>query len=90
MKHNFLDWLGCSAGVVLTAVQTNQIFQTISLILTCIATLLTIAYNIYRWYKKATEDKKITPEEIKEGIDILTDGAKKVEELSKKDKGENK
>ena len=86
MKHNFLDWLGCGTGVVLTAVQTNEIFQTISLILTCIATLLTIAYNIYRWYKKATEDKKITPEEIKEGIDILNQGAKDIEDLKNKNK----
>ena len=64
MKHNFLDWIGCGASAVLTAVQTNQIFQTISLILTCIATLVTIGYNIYRWYKKATEDKKITPKAL--------------------------
>lgn len=88
MKHNFLDWIGCGTGVILTAVQTNQIFQTISLILTCIATLMTIGYNIYRWYKKATEDKKITPEEIKEGIDIINDGIDKIEGLSNKDKGE--
>ena len=90
MHNKFLDWLGCGAGVILTAVQTNQIFQTISLILTCIATLLTIAYNIYRWYKKATEDKKITPEEIKEGIDVINDSIDKIEVLSKKDKGDNK
>ena len=90
MKHNFLDWIGCGAGAVLTAVQTNQIFQTISLILTCIATLMTIGYNIYRWYKKAIEDKKITPEEIKEGIDIINDGIDKIEGLSNKDKGEKK
>lgn len=90
MKHNFLDWAGCGMAAITTAVQTNQIFQNISLILTCIATLLTIAYNIYRWYKKATEDKKITPEEIKEGIDIINDGIDKIEELSKTDKGEKK
>ena len=90
MNHKFLDWIGCGAGVILTAVQTQQIFQIISLILTCIATLLTIAYNIYRWYKKATEDKKITPEEIKEGIDVINDSIDKIEVLSKKDKGDNK
>ena len=86
MKHNFLDWIGCCAGVILTAVQTNQIFQTISLILTCIATLMTIGYNIYRWYKKATEDKKITPEEIKEGIDIINDGIDKIDNIKENKK----
>ena len=90
MHNKFLDWIGCGTGVVLTAVQTNQIFQTISLILTCIATLMTIAYNIYRFYKKVTADKKITPEEIKEGIDLVNDSIDKIEALSNKDKGENK
>lgn len=94
MKNNF-GWLGCGVATALTVVQTNEIFQIISLILTCIATLLTIAYNIYRWYKKATQDGKIDLDEIDELINILQNDKKgideKIEELSKmKDKGENK
>lgn len=94
MKNNF-GWLGCGFATVLTVVQTNEIFQIISLILTCIATLVTILYNLYKWYKKATEDGKIDENEIDELINILKKEdesvEKKIEELSKmKDKGDKK
>ena len=94
MKNNF-EWLGCGVATALTVVQTNEIFQIISLILTCIATLLTILYNLYKWYKKATQDGKIDENEIDELINILQNDKKgideKIEELSKmKDKGEKK
>lgn len=89
MKNKeFLDWIGCGIGTILTAIQTQQIFQIISLVLTCVATALTIAYTIWKWYKRAMQDGKIEEKEIKEGIDILKDAAKDVEELSKIDKGE--
>lgn len=87
-SHNVLEWIGCGASAIFTALQTNQIFQTISLILTCLATLVTIAYTIYKWYKNAKKDGKIDEQEIKEGIDIIKDATDKVKELSNKDKGE--
>lgn len=91
MKNKeFLDWIGCGFATVFTAVQTQEIFQAISLILTCIATALTIAYTIWRWYKNAMKDGKIDKKELKEGIDILNDAAKDIKELSEKDKGEDK
>lgn len=91
MNHKeFLNWIGCGISTVLTAVQTQELFQIISLILTCIATLVTIAYNIYKWYKKAAEDKKIDENELKEGIDVIKDSIDKIKELSNNDKGEKK
>ena len=95
MKNNPLDWLGCGVATALTVVQTNEVFQLISLILTIIATILTIAFNLYRWYKKAMKDGKIDENEIDELINILKKEdesvEEKIEELSKmKDKGEKK
>lgn len=89
-SRDFLDWIGCGFATFLTAIQTQQVFQIISLILTCVATALTIAYTIWKWYKNAMKDGKIDEKEIKEGIDILNDAAKDIKELSNKDKGENK
>ena len=60
------------------------------MVLTCVATAVTIAYTIWKWYKNAMKDGKIDEKEIKEGIDILNDAAKDIKELSNKDKGENK
>lgn len=72
MKNNdFLSWSGSALGTILTAIQTNEVFQYISLGLTILSTLVAIAFTIYKWWKKANEDGKITPEEIDElGKDI--------------------
>lgn len=72
MKNDNLSYLGNTFALVLTAIQTNEIYQTISLILTILATLLSIAYTIYKWYKKASADGKITAEEIDELKNNLT------------------
>ena len=55
-------------------VQTTEVFQLISVILGTITGLFTLAYFIWRWWTKATEDKKITKEEVNEllqGIDDI-------------------
>ena len=88
-QHDFLNWLGCGFGTVLTAVQTNQIFQTISLILTCIATALTIAYTVWKWWKKASADGKIDEEEVKDLIDIVEDSKEKIENIGDKKNGKD-
>lgn len=55
-------------------VQTTEVFQLISVILGTLTGLFTLAYFIWRWWTKATEDKKITKEEVDEllqGIDDI-------------------
>lgn len=65
MKNNdFLSWSGTIFGTIFTALQTNEVFQYISLAITILSSLLAIAFTIYKWWKKANEDGKITPEEI--------------------------
>lgn len=88
MKNN--DIFAFSGGVfgsIFTALQTNEVFQYISLALTIVSTLVAIAFTIYKWYKKATEDGKITSEELedlnKEVGDVLKKGEDK--EDGKKD-----
>lgn len=71
---------GNSVAVIFTAVQQNQILQTISFILTIISVIITIAFTIYKWYRKAKADGKITPDEIKELHDDLKDVLKDKEE----------
>lgn len=47
-KDSILEWLGCGTCAIFTALQTKELFQIISLILTCVATLVTIAYTLYK------------------------------------------
>lgn len=70
---------------VLTATQTKEIFEIISLVLSILISILIIVSKIIKWYQDAKKDGKITSDEIKDGIDIIIDGANEV-----KDKIEDK
>ena len=65
----FLDAIALSLGLS----QGKELLSYIQLGLGVIATLLSIAYSIYKWWKKASADGKITKEEIKDLSDDLKD-----------------
>lgn len=76
---------GVVAGVSATIqtfcgiVQTTEVFQLISVILGTLTGLLTLAYFIWRWWTKASKDKKITKDEVDEllqGIDDIINNKK--------------
>lgn len=52
-----ISWLSNFGAAFFTIIQTNQIFQLISLILTCIAVFLSICITLYNLYKKVKEGK---------------------------------
>ena len=59
-------------------IQDNPVFQWIQLILAIVASLVLIAYRLWKWWKEAKKDGKIDKQEIKEGIDIIKDGLEDV------------
>lgn len=71
------------AGV---AIQTDVVFQWIQLGLAIACSLVLLAYRLWKWYKEASKDGKIDKEEIKEGLDIISDGIDDMKD--KLDKGE--
>ena len=76
---------------ILTATQTKEIFEIISLVLSILISILIIAGKIITWYKKAKEDGKITADELKEGVDIIKDGTQEIKEkIEGETKNENK
>lgn len=81
--------LGTTLGVVGTATQTNEVLQTISLIITIIGAVISmIVVPLLSWYLKAKQDGKITADEIKEGAETLNDGIKGVKDEIDKKKGD--
>lgn len=85
-NDNAMYGLNLFAGIF-TAIQTEHAFQIASLVLTCVATLLSICFTVWKWWKKAYADKKITSEELEE-LEKQLEGKEK--ELQDKIKGENK
>lgn len=77
--------IGTGVTAVGTGLQTNEILQAISIVLTIIGSLITIAMALTNWWKNAKKDGKITKEEINEGVGIIVDGANDL-----KDKIKNK
>ena len=81
--------VGTSVSATGTALQTNEVLSTISLIITIIGGLITIAMALINWFKKAKADGKITEDEIKEGLDIVEQGTKGIKDsLDDKKKGD--
>ena len=81
--------VGTSVSATGTALQTNNVLSTISLIITIIGGLITIAMALINWFQKAKADGKIDKDEIKEGLEIIEQGAKDIKDnLDDKKKGE--
>lgn len=83
-----------SVGVVLSAIgtglQTNEILQTISLIITIIGGLITfIIMPLINWYNKSkTGNNKIDADEVQEAIKIISHGSEKIkDQINNNEKG---
>lgn len=94
MKEH-LDILGIGLQAIFTAIQTDEVLRRISFGFTLVSVILTIAYNIWRWWKKSKEDGKISMKEvdelgeiIKDGSDSLTNTIKEVKDNDTRGNGE--
>lgn len=94
MKEH-LDILGIGLQAIFTAIQTDEVLRWISFGFTLVSVILTIAYNIWRWWRKSKEDGKISMKEvdelgkiIKDGSDSLTNTIKEVKDNDTRGNGE--
>lgn len=89
-----LDAIGDALAVAFTLLQTDEILQIVSIIGTIISIVISIAFTLWQWWKKAKEDGKIDTSELKDGINIVKDGVEKITEtaskLNDKKKGDSK
>ena len=70
---------GTALSVAGTVIQTNELLQLISLIISIVGGLITfIVVPLLTWYNKAKADGKITKEEINEAKDTIKDGVDKL------------
>lgn len=70
--------------------QANETFQIIELCLSVVTSIVLIAYRLWKWYKAAKADGKITRDEISEGVEILIEGKEEIADKMKAKKGEDK
>ena len=82
--------VGTSVTAVGTGLQTNELLQKISLVLTILGSIITIVMALTNWWKSAKKDGKIDKEEIKEGGKIVKDNIETLIEDLSKDKEDKK
>ncbi len=80
MKNELISGsIGTALSAVGTGLQTNDVLQTISLVITIIGGLITfIIVPLVTWWKNAKKDGKIDADELEEGAKIVIDGSEKI------------
>ena len=89
MKEH-LDILGIGLQAIFTAIQTDEVLRWISFGFTLVSVILTIAYNIWRWWRKSKEDGKISMNEVDELVDIVKDGSDSLKNITKEDNNDTR
>ena len=72
---------GTAVETILAVNQANEVLQTVQIILACVTFVITAAYTIWQWYRKAKSKdsdggEKITPDEVDDLIDDLKENTK--------------
>lgn len=75
-----------TVAAVSTVTQTNEVLQIIQIFITCVAAAISLAYTLWKWYKKAKADGKIDKKEQEECIDIILDNTKELTDKLKETK----
>lgn len=83
MNKEPLSWIGNGVGLVLTALQTNVVFQYISLFLTIFATLVSLILSCYNLYQKVKKGHEIEQKDIQKLLGELEEANNKIKELEK-------
>ena len=90
MKDNLIyGSIGTALSAIGTGLQTNEVLETISLIITIIGGLITfIITPLLSWYNKSKVDDKIDTNEVQEAIKIITHGSEKIkDQINNNEKG---
>lgn len=91
MKDNFIiGSIGTALSAIGTGLQTNEVLETISLIITIIGGLITfIIVPLLNWYNKSKADDKIDTNEVQEAIKIISHGSEKIkDQIDNNEKGD--
>ena len=90
MKDNLLNILNIGLQAIFTAIQTDEVLRWISFGFTLVSVIITIAYNIWKWWKKSKEDGKISMDEVDELVDIVKDGSDSLKNITKEDNNDTR
>ncbi len=95
MQEKPINYIASAVACITTSLQSNEIFSYVSLSLTILSIVVSLAFTIYRWYKVATDDGKINKEEIddlmkniNEGVNELNDAVNNFDKKERNNKND--
>ena len=74
-----ISWIGTGITSFSAFLQVNNIAKYVVFGLGVVSGVLSIIYTIYKWYKRASADKKISKDEVNELIEIIGQANEKIE-----------
>lgn len=78
--QHFLEDLGNGIMYLCSWAQVEQVLRIASFVLSIIISIVILASRIITWWKEAKKDGKITKDEIKEGVNIITEGVEDIKD----------
>ena len=90
MKDNLLNIFNIGLQAIFTAIQTDEVLRWISFGFTLVSVIITIAYNIWNWWRNSKKDGKISIDEVDELVDIVKDGSDSLKNITKEDKNDTR
>lgn len=78
MRKFRVDYIFDGIALALAGVQVEEVMKWVQLTLGIIATIVSLAFSIWQWWKRAKKDGKITEEEFKEGVEIIEHGTNEI------------
>ena len=90
MQEKPVNYIASAVACITTAMQNNEIFSYVSLSLTILSIVVSLAFTIYKWHKTATDDGKIDKEEIDDLMHNINDSINDLNDaVNNYDKKEN-
>ena len=90
MRDNSLfSWIGSGITYVCAMISVQEVSEIILVIVGVISSIVSLAYSIYNWYRKAKSDGKISKDEVEDLGSIIKNGSQdikdNIDKLNKKE-----
>lgn len=75
-----IDFITEAVAGIATVIQPNEFLQAISLMLTCISVVISLAFTFWKWYKLAHAKETMSVDDVEDLVNNIKDSVDKVKD----------